>query len=60
MGATLDKVEAAVHREATRSPPDTRTDTLLECELPHPDGPAADAAAAADADAAAAFVVIIG
>ena len=52
MGATLDKVEAAVHREATPSPPDTRTDTPLEGELPHPDGPAADAAAAAAADAA--------
>ena len=52
MGATLDKVEAAVHREATRSPPDTRTDTPLECELPRPDGP--DAAADADADADAA------
>ena len=51
MGATLDKVEAAVHREATRSPPHTRTDTPLEGELPHPDGPAAAAAAAADADA---------
>ena len=51
MGATLDKVEAAVHREATRSPPDTRTDTPLEGELPHPDGPAAADAAAADADA---------
>ena len=52
--ATLrDQVEAAVHREATRNPPDTRTDTPLECELPHPDGPAANAAAA---DAAAASV----
>jgi len=52
VGATLDQVEAAVHREATRSPPDTLTDTPLECELPRPDGP--DAAADADADADAA------
>ena len=51
MGATLDKVEAAVHREATPSPPDTRTDTPLEGELPHPDGPAAAADADVDADA---------
>ena len=40
-----------MHREATRNPPDTLTDTPLECELPHPDGPAAAAAAAAAADA---------
>jgi tRNA U34 5-carboxymethylaminomethyl modifying enzyme MnmG/GidA len=49
-----------VHREATRNPPDTLTDTPLECELPHPDGPAAAAAAAAadaDADADAADAV---
>ena len=51
MGATLDQVEAAVHREATRSPPDTRTDTPLEGELPRPDGPDANADADADTDA---------
>ena len=59
MGATLDKVEAAVHREATRSPPHTRTDTPLEGELPHPDGPAAAAAADADADAVPTLVAPI-
>ena len=44
-GATLKKIEAAVHREAVLNPPDAP----LESELLHPAGPAAAAAAAAAA-----------